>query len=295
MLYNLGMICNICPRHCKVDRKHALGFCGVSDTLKLAKADVFMWEEPCISGINGSGAIFFSGCNLKCCFCQNYKISSEGFGKEISVQRLAQIFKELEQKGVHNINLVSPSHFMPQIAMALDIYKPNIPIVYNSNGYDDADTLKKFAKYIDIYLVDLKFCDSNLSLKYCKAKDYFLVATKAINTMTSLQPKVIIKNGIMQKGVVIRHLVMPNCTKDSFKVLDWINANAKGKCLISLMGQYTPYFKACQFAEINRKIKPIEYKIVLNYATKLGLDEGYAQQLDSGSEKYIPIWDLKGV
>ncbi len=289
------MICNICPRHCKIDRTATPGFCGVGDTLKLAKADVFMWEEPCISGTNGSGAVFFSGCNLKCCFCQNYKISSEGFGKEISVQRLAQIFKELEQKGVHNINLVSPSHYMPQIAKAIDIYKPNIPIVYNSNGYDDADTLKKYAKYIDIYLVDLKFCDSNLSLKYCKAKDYFLVATKAISTMIGLQPKVIIKNGIMQKGVIIRHLVMPNCTKDSLKVLDWIGANAKDKCLISLMGQYTPYFNACKYAEINRKIKPIEYKIMLNYATKLGLDNGYAQQLDSGNEKYIPIWDLKGV
>ena len=289
------MICDICPRHCKVDREKAKGFCGMSQTLKLAKADVFLWEEPVISGTNGSGAIFFSGCNLKCCFCQNYEISSNHFGKEISTTRLAEIFKELEQKGVHNINLVSPSHYANQIVEALEIYKPNIPIVWNSNGYDDIETITKIAKYIDIFLVDLKFFDENLSMKYCKAKDYFVVASSAIKLMTTLKPNVVVENGIMKKGVIVRHLVMPNCTNDSIEILKWISQNVKDKCLISLMGQYMPYFKAKDYPEINRRLKPIEYKIVLNKAVEFGLTNGFSQDLESSDESFVPIWNLKGV
>ena len=289
------MICDICPRHCKVDREKSKGFCGMSQTLKLAKADVFLWEEPVISGTNGSGAIFFSGCNLKCCFCQNYEISSNHFGKEISTTRLAEIFKELEQKGVHNINLVSPSHYANQIVEALEIYKPNIPIVWNSNGYDDIETITKIAKYIDIFLVDLKFFDENLSMKYCKAKDYFVVASSAIKLMTTLKPNVVVENGIMKKGVIVRHLVMPNCTNDSIEILKWISQNVKDKCLISLMGQYMPYFKAKDYPEINRRLKPIEYKIVLNKAVEFGLTNGFSQDLESSDESFVPIWNLKGV
>ena len=219
------MICDICPRHCKIDRETKTGFCGMNEKIKLAKAEVFLWEEPVISGANGSGAIFFSGCNLKCCFCQNYEISSKHFGKEISTNRLAEIFKELEQKGVHNINLVSPSHYAKQIVEALEIYRPKIPIVWNSNGYDDINAIKFVSKYVDIFLVDLKFFSSELSNKYCKAKDYFDVASKAISLMTTLKPKVVIENGIMKSGVIVRHLVMPNCTDDSIKCLQWISQN----------------------------------------------------------------------
>lgn len=289
------MICDICPRKCNIDRSKAVGFCGMTNTVKLAKADVFMWEEPCISGTNGSGAVFFSGCNLRCCFCQNFQISNQNFGKEISTQRLAQIFKELEDKGVHNINLVSPSHFVNQIIEALKIYKPNIPIVYNSNGYESVETIKKLKNYVDIYLVDLKFCSSELSQKYCKANNYFEVATSAIKEMISQKPKVIVQNGIMKQGVIIRHLVMPNQTADSLKVLQWIADNAKENCLVSLMCQYTPYFNAKNFPEINRKLKPIEYKIVLTKANELGLTNGYAQDMSSATEDFIPLWDLKGV
>ena len=289
------MICDICPRKCNIDRSKAVGFCGMTSTVKLAKADVFMWEEPCISGTNGSGAVFFSGCNLRCCFCQNFQISNQNFGKEISTQRLAQIFKELEDKGVHNINLVSPSHFVNQIIEALKIYKPNIPIVYNSNGYESVETIKKLKNYVDIYLVDLKFCSSELSQKYCKANNYFEVATSAIKEMISQKPKVIVQNGIMKQGVIIRHLVMPNQTADSLKVLQWIADNAKENCLVSLMCQYTPYFNAKNFPEINRKLKPIEYKIVLTRANELGLTNGYAQDMSSATEDFIPLWDLKGV
>ena len=267
----------------------------MTSTVRLAKADVFMWEEPCISGTNGSGAVFFSGCNLRCCFCQNYQISNQNFGKEISIQRLAQIFKELEDKGVHNINLVSPSHFANQIIEALKIYRPNIPIVYNSNGYESVETIKKLKNYVDIYLVDLKFCSSELSQKYCKANNYFEVATSAIKEMISQKPKVVVQNGIMKQGVIIRHLIMPSQTADSLKILQWIADNAKENCLVSLMCQYTPYFNAKNFPEINRKLKPIEYKIVLAKANELGLTNGYAQDMSSATEDFIPLWDLKGV
>lgn len=289
------MICDICPRKCNIDRSKAVGFCGMANTVKLAKADVFMWEEPCISGTNGSGAVFFSGCNLRCCFCQNFQISNQNFGKEISTKRLAQIFKELAEKDVHNINLVSPSHFVNQIIEALKIYKPNIPIVYNSNGYESVETIKKLKNYVDIYLVDLKFCSSELSQRYCKANNYFEVATSAIKEMISQKPKVIVQNGIMKQGVIIRHLVMPNQTADSLKILQWIADNAKENCLVSLMCQYTPYFNAKNYPEINRKLKPIEYKIVLTRANELGLTNGYAQDMSSATEDFIPLWDLKGV
>lgn len=289
------MICDICPRKCNIDRSKAVGFCGMTKTVKLAKADVFMWEEPCISGTNGSGAVFFSGCNLRCCFCQNFQISNQNFGKEISTKRLAQIFKELAEKDVHNINLVSPSHFVNQIIEALKIYKPNIPIVYNSNGYESVETIKKLKNYVDIYLVDLKFCSSELSQRYCKANNYFEVATSAIKEMISQKPKVIVQNGIMKQGIIIRHLVMPNQTADSLKILQWIADNAKENCLVSLMCQYTPYFNAKNYPEINRKLKPIEYKIVLTRANELGLTNGYAQDMSSATEDFIPLWDLKGV
>lgn len=289
------MICDLCPRNCKIDRSNQNGFCGANENLKIAKADIFLWEEPIISGTNGSGAIFFSGCNLKCCFCQNYQISSENFGKEISTKRLAEIFFELEKKGVHNINLVSPSHFTKKILEAFKIYKPKIPIVWNSNGYEKIETINEIANYVDIFLVDLKFFDEKLSLKYCKAQNYFDVASVAIKKMLDIQPKIEIKNGIMQKGVIIRHLVMPNHTDDSIKILEWLSSNTKRNFVLSLMGQYTPYYNSCKFAEINRPLKPLEYKIVINKALSLGFKNAFTQDLESGSDKYVPIWDLKGV
>ena len=292
------MICDICPRHCKVDRNKNYGFCGSSENVKLAKADVFLWEGPCISGINGSGAIFFSGCNLKCCFCQNYEISSGGYGKDISVNRLAEIFKELEHKNVHNINLVSPMHYAKQIIDAFKIYKPKIPIVWNSNGYETTETIKMIAPFVDIFLVDLKFFDSELSLKYCKAKDYFEYASSAIKDMVTLKPKTAytkINNiDILQSGVIVRHLAMPNCTKDSIKILKFLS-KYKDNIILSLMGQYTPCYLAENYPEINRPLKPIEYKVVINKMQELGFDNGYTQTLESSNLNFIPIWDLKGV
>ena len=289
------MNCDLCPRNCKIDRNKNFGFCGMTNAIKIAKADVFMWEEPCISGKNGSGAIFFSGCNLKCCFCQNYEISNGGKGKEITVQRLVEIFKELENKDVHNINLVSPSHYVNQIIDALKIYKPKIPIVWNSNGYEKVKTIKIIKDYIDIFLVDLKFYDESLSEKYCKAKNYFLYASNAIKKMLSCKPQLVFNNGLLQSGVVIRHLVMPNCTNDSIKLLEWLSKVNNAKYLISIMGQYTPCFNSYKYPEIDRPLKPIEYKIVVQKAKQLGLNNGYIQDLSSCNASFIPEWDLKGV
>lgn len=289
------MICNLCPRKCNVNRDLKSGFCGVSNTLKVARAQLHFWEEPIISGTNGSGTIFFSGCNLKCVYCQNYNISNENFGKDITTQRLAEIFKELENAGAHNINLVTPSHYVKQIVEALNIYKPKIPVVYNTSGYDSVEELKMLEGYVDVYLTDLKYYSSELSQKYSSAKNYFEMCSLAIKEMIRQQPKNVMENGLIKKGVIIRHMVLPNCINDSFKVLEWIKNNLGEDVIVSVMGQYTPYFNASKFPEINRKLKPVEYKLVINHFNKLGLKNGFMQSLDSADENFIPPFNLEGV
>lgn len=289
------MVCNLCPRKCNVNRDLKSGFCGVSNTLKVARAQLHFWEEPIISGTNGSGTIFFSGCNLKCVYCQNYNISKENFGKDITTQRLAEIFKELENAGAYNINLVTPSHYVKQIVEALNIYKPKIPVVYNTSGYDSVEELKMLEGYVDVYLTDLKYYSSELSQKYSSAKNYFEVCSLAIKEMIRQQPKNVMENGLIKKGVIIRHMVLPNCIDDSFKVLEWIKNNLGEDVIVSVMGQYTPYFNASKFPEINRKLKPVEYKLVINHFNKLGLKNGFMQSLDSADENFIPPFNLEGV
>lgn len=289
------MKCDLCPRKCGINRNESVGFCGVTNTLKVARAGLHFWEEPIISGTSGSGTIFFSGCNLKCVYCQNYDISSEAFGKEITIKRLAEIFKELEEKGANNINLVTPSHYAKQIVEALKIYRPNIPIVYNTSGYDSLEVLKLMEGWVDVYLTDLKYCSSELSKKYSKAENYFEVATSAILEMVRQQPNNVFENGMLKKGVVVRHMVLPTHTQDSFKVLDWIKQNLGDEALVSVMGQYTPYYNSKNYPEINRKLKPLEYKMVLNHCIKLALTNGFSQELDSASEEYIPPFNLEGV
>lgn len=289
------MKCSLCPRGCKIDRDNNVGFCGVTNTLKVARAGLHFWEEPIISGKEGSGTIFFSGCNLKCVYCQNYDISSQTFGKEITVNRLAEIFKELEDKGANNINLVTPSHYAKQIVEALKIYKPSIPIVYNTSGYDSLQALKLMDGWVDVYLTDLKYFSPELSKKYSKAENYFEVATKAILEMVRQQPNNVYENGLLKKGVIIRHMVLPTHHLDSLKVLNWIKENLGADALVSVMGQYTPYHNSKMYPEINRKLKPLEYKMVLNHFSKIGLTNGFSQELDSASEKYIPPFNLEGV
>ena len=283
--------CDICPRKCNVNRELNVGFCNSSNNIKVAKVMKHYWEEPIISGKNGSGAIFFSNCNLKCIFCQNYKISSGEVGKEISINELAKIFKDIEKSGVNNINLVSPTHYTEQIISALKIYKPSIPIIWNSNGYEKPETIGLLKNYIDIFLVDLKFYDSNLSYEICNARNYFEYATMSILEMRKNQPKDIIVNNIMKKGIIIRHLVLPNCTSDSIKIIDWIKNNLGTKTIVSLMNQYTPYYKALSHPFLNKKLKSLEYKRVLTYYINSGFEQGFSQSNESADECYIPNFD----
>ena len=285
--------CKNCPRECNVNRNIKKGFCNLTNTIKIAKACLHFGEEPIISGQNGSGTIFFSGCTLKCVFCQNYNLSHKNFGKEITVLRLAEIFKELENNGANNINLVSPTPFVNQIIEALKIYKPKIPIVYNTSGYENVDTIKKLKGFVDIYLTDLKLYSPENSQKYLNAKNYFEKTTLAIEEMLNQQPKVVLNNGLMKKGVIIRHLVMPNLIEESLNILDYINLNYKGS-LLSLMSQFIPNENCENYIEINRKLKPLEYKKVLLKAQSLKLN-GFMQSLESATKKEIPIFNLEGV
>ena len=296
MIYDFSS-CTLCPRNCKADRTKAVGLCGTGDKIKVAKAYLHMWEEPCISGKNGSGTVFFSGCNLKCCFCQNYKISHKVYGREITAQRLSDIFLKLQEQGAENINLVSGSHFIPQIASALDLVKHKlaIPVVYNTGSYEKTETIKLLDGYIDIYLPDLKYFSSELSLKYSKAENYFDYASKAILEMHRQQPKLVFDGDILKKGIVVRHLMLPKCRHDSLKIIDWIYKNLpQKKYLISLMSQYTPSYKARFYPEINRRISTFEYNSVLEKILQHDIN-GYFQEKNSADEEYIPDFDLCGI
>ncbi len=282
------MNCAICPRKCNINRAKNLGFCGVKEKIKISKVMLHQFEEPIISVNKGSGAIFFAGCNLKCVFCQNYKISHKLKGKYISIKKLANIFKKLEKKGATNINLVTPTHYTTQIIDALKIYKPKIPVVWNSSGYETPQTIEILKDFIDVYLVDLKYFSNQLALKYSKAGDYFENASASIIQMKKNQPKDIIENGIIKKGIIIRHLVLPSHTDDSIKCLNFIENNLGTNTIVSIMSQYEPTYEAVNYPEINKKITPLEYKRVVNYAINLGLKNAYVQELSSASSIYTP-------
>ncbi|MDD4111402.1 MAG: radical SAM protein, partial [Clostridia bacterium] len=279
--------CELCPRKCGIDRDKDSGFCGAK-TLKIAKVMRHFWEEPIISGKNGSGAIFFSHCSLKCCYCQNYKISHEGLGKEISINELADIFKLIEKSGVENINLVSPTHYTNEIIEALRIYKPKIPIVWNTSGYENVETIKKLRNYIDVYLCDFKYFDNELAYKYSSAKDYFEACTSSLLQMRKNQPQDIVENDMMKKGIIIRHLILPTHTDDSIKIFDWIKSNLGNKVFISLMNQYLPCFKAKNYKELRNKIKPLEYKRVITAVQDMGFENGFLQEKSSSCSDFIP-------
>lgn len=285
------MNCEICPRACKIDRKREKGFCNQTDKVRISKVMFHHYEEPVISGTEnqkGSGAIFFTGCNLKCEFCQNYKISHKNKGKNISIKKLVKIIKRLENKGALNINLVTPSHFTNQIIEALKIYKPQIPIVWNSNGYELTSSVEKLKDYVDIFLVDLKYMDNEIAFKFSKARDYVENATSVILKMRELQPDNVIENGLMKKGLIVRHLILPNHSSDSVKCLEFIKNNLGEDTIVSIMSQYYPCFKALDNAEINRQITPIEYKRVVSYAQKNNMINCYTQELTSANKKYTP-------
>lgn len=291
--------CHLCPRNCGVNRNISEGFCGCSSTLKAARAALHHWEEPCISGIRGSGAVFFSGCTLKCCFCQNYLISQGSFGKEITPKHLGEIFLSLQEQGAHNIDLITATQFLPLILPALDLvkHKLHIPVVYNCGGYEKKETLALLKDYIDIYLPDLKYYSSVLSKRYSKAENYFEVASLAILSMIEQTGGLEYdQHGILQKGVIIRHMVLPGCKDDSIQLLHWMKDTLpEGNYLLSLLSQYTPFYKSCKYPEINRRITTYEYNKVLDTAIALGLTDGFMQEKSSAKEEYTPPFDLEGI
>lgn len=259
---------------------------------KIARADLHFWEEPVISGKNGSGTVFFSGCSLSCVYCQNYDISHIGNGKVINYNQLAEIFYNLEKKGAHNINLVNPTHYALAIKNALDIYRPKIPIVYNSGGYDKASTLKMLEGYIDIYLTDFKYMSSDKALLYSDAENYPEIAKKALSECYRQQPTAVIStDGIMQKGVIIRHLLLPQATKEAMSVFDWIRKNTPNAYL-SLMNQYIPCGEAEKYSTINRKVTSREYNKVLDYIFEFDFQNIFIQSSSSADKKFIPDFNL---
>lgn len=293
-----GNECRLCPRECGIDRNVSAGYCQAPASLRLARAALHMWEEPVISGTRGSGTIFFSGCNLRCCFCQNHKISAECFGSEVNDERLAEIMLELENQGAHNINLVTPTHYADRLARILSKVKPKlkIPVVYNSSGYEKVSTLDMLDGLVDIYMPDLKYFSPDLSKRYSYAEDYFEKASEAIKCMYSQVGAYRLGDDkTMTKGLLIRHMLLPSAYKDSLAVLDWIGENfERDKILVSIMAQYTPMHKSAEFGEINRRITSFEYKKVTDRAAELGLD-GFVQKRDASGKGFVPSFELEGL
>lgn len=289
--------CYLCPRKCGINRNNGkIGMCKASNKVKIALYSIHEFEEPCISGEKGSGTIFFSNCNLNCVFCQNYEISQQGKGKEITIERLAEIILEQQKRNVENINLVTPTSYVPQIIEAIKIAKENglkIPIVYNTNGYEDIETLKMLKGYIDIYLPDLKYADNNLAKKLSNAPHYFEIATQAIKEMyNQVGAPILNKEGIMQKGVMIRHLVLPNNIENSKKVLRWIKKELPKDIYVSIMAQYFPTYKAKdEIYKINRKLTQKEWQEIQNEIEFLEIENGYVQELGEHEEEYVPKWE----
>ncbi len=280
--------CFLCNNNCGIDRNSQIGKCRVS-TLKIARRGLHFFEEPIISGEKGSGTIFFCGCSLSCVFCQNFELSRNTIGKEITISTLVDIFKQLEDMNAHNINLVTPTHYAREIKEALTIYKPSIPIVWNTNGYDSLSTIEMMKGLVDIYIPDLKYFDDSLAVKYSKAPNYFCVATKAITAMRQQVKDSFDEKGMMQSGVIVRHLILPKCYRDSLEVLKWLNTNLKGT-LVSVMSQYTPFGDLTNYPEINRKLFSAEIEKVYAYARENDM-VGFFQDKSSSSEEYIPNWD----
>lgn len=341
------MLCNLCPRNCETDRNRNIGYCGMTNELKVARAALHMWEEPCISGENGSGTVFFSGCQLKCIYCQNHNIAIGKSGKAITIDRLADIFIELQEKGANNINLVTPTHYVPQIIKALDLSRKrglNLPVVYNTSSYEHVETLKMLEGYVDVYLPDFKYKNKQIALQYSNAQDYFEVAAHAIEEMyrqvgrpvfnhynnsidnqsmnnqsmnnqkiinqstyhqnidgyefMKNKDKIIYKNledGIMTKGLIVRHLILPGELQDSKDIIMYLYKTYGDNIMISLMNQYTPLKHVEKNHKLSRKITEEEYEELINFAIDLGVENGFVQEGETASESFIPDFDNQGV
>ncbi len=294
--------CVLCPRECHVNRNAGeIGYCGQTAALTAARAALHFWEEPCLSGTNGSGAVFFSGCNLRCVYCQNHDIAQGQTGREISTHRLSEIFLELQEKGAHNVNLVTPAHFVPQIITALETAKKqglSIPVIYNTSAYEKVETLRMLEGLVDIYLPDLKYHDASLSESYSHASDYFETATAAITEMVRQAGVPLFTDGEdspMQRGVIVRHLLLPGCGRDSRRILRYLHDTFKSSIYISIMNQYTPLSQVSGIPALNRQVSDEEYERIVDYAIRIGIENGFIQEGETASESFVPPFDCEGV
>lgn len=297
---NLMEDCTICPRKCHVNRlQKQTGFCGQSDSIFAARAALHYWEEPCISGTKGSGTVFFSGCNLRCVFCQNHNIALGNVGQEITSSRLSEIFLELQQKGAHNINLVTPTHFVAQIIPALIHAKEaglTIPIVYNTGSYEEVSTLRLLDGLVDIYLPDLKYYSAELSTSFSHAADYFAKASAAINEMyRQVGAPVFDESGLLRRGMIVRHLVLPEQTKDSKKILRYLHETYGNNIYISIMNQYTPLAHVAENPLLNHPVSHKDYEKILTFAEQIGIENGFMQDGEVAMESFIPSFNLEGL
>lgn len=291
--------CRLCPRRCGVDRYKSRGYCGMGAATTAAKAYLHQWEEPCISYKNGAGTLFFSGCSLHCVFCQNNRISGEYFGMELSTEKLADTFLRLQDNGADNIELVTPTHFVPDIIAALDSVKHRltIPVVYNSGGYELASTIRRLSGYVDVYLPDIKYFSPEISLRYSSAADYFEYASEAVSEMIAQTGDLRYNDdGGLLRGTIVRHLVLPGCRHDSMRIMDWIAENTSPEqVLVSIMNQYTPFdFITADFPELHRRVTKMEYNSVVRHAQELGI-RGFTQERSSADADYVPNFDLSGL
>lgn len=291
--------CNLCERKCNINRYEKKGICGATNKLKVARAALHYWEEPCISGSSGSGTIFFSNCNLKCLFCQNKKISTNGFGKEITINRLSDICIELQKQGANNINLVTPTHYVPSIIKGIKKAKKkglNIPVVYNTSSYESIDTIKSLNKIVDVYLPDLKYKDDTLAKNYSNIKDYFKVATRNIEEMYNQVGKPIFnQEGIMIKGIIVRVLLLPGHLNDAKEIIKYLYDKYTNNIYISIMNQYTPVEKIDKYINLNRKVTNEEYDELIDYACNLGIENAFIQEGETQEESFIPDFNKIGV
>ncbi len=286
------MKCNQCPRECNVDRAKSLGFCRCPEKMIISKVMLHKYEEPYLTDQNNlSGAIFFGGCSLRCVYCQNYSISHSCTGKAVTPKGLVELFKDIESRGASNIDLVTPTHYASKIIEALKIYKPSVPVIWNTSGYEKPETIQKLDGLVDIYLTDLKYHSAELAKKYSQAGDYPKFAISSLKEMKKQVITNVFVGGVLKKGIVVRHLVLPGQTKDSFEVLNDIKKILGKKALVSIMSQYTPMGEAKNYQEINRSIKPLEYKAVVSHALSLGLTNALVQDLDSASDAYTPCFN----
>lgn len=298
---NLMGDCTLCPRKCHVDRRSgAVGFCGQTAQLRAARAALHFWEEPCISGSSGSGTVFFSGCSLRCVFCQNRSIALGQAGRELSLHRLAEIFLELQKKGAANINLVTAGHFLPQVAYSLELAKQQglaLPIVYNTGSYEEVASLRLLEGLVDIYLPDLKYRSAELSAKYSNAPDYFERACEAIEEMYRQTGPAILDpdTGLMKRGVIVRHLLLPEQSKDSKQILRYLRERYKNDIYVSIMNQYTPLEENNLPPELNRRITVEEYEKILFFGERIGMEQGFYQEGETAEESFIPPFDCEGI